>query len=278
MKSAIQGFPFSFSGVKPLAATGGGMVTCRRREHYERALMAGQHPSTISTEVRDPTLRALASTGGYGPNYRIDGRCAERVYEQLERLELVTASRRAALAQLDERLAGVPGLTTPFERPGSRHVYHMYTLLADEAALGVSRDELLAALVAEGVPAIAYTSGQSFVRGLDGSPIDVGPLHGRYLFRKLAETGRCGPYVLPADARTESWTIGALPVSERLTATEINIQQRWLDAPFDAPEHRARIAEAIVKVVEHVDELREARARGALPRRVMALESCDRSV
>jgi perosamine synthetase len=269
---------FSFSGVKPLAATGGGMVTCEAREYYERALLAGQHPSTISTEVRDPERHALASTGGYGHNFRIDGRCAERVYEQLETLELITTSRRVGVAALDDQLRGVVGLVTPHERPGCRHVYHMYTLLVDEAALAVSRDELLAALVAEGVPAIAYTSGQSFVRGLDGAPTDVGPLHGRRLFRTLAETGRCGPYVLAPEARIDSWRVGGLPVSEDLTRREINIQQRWLDAPFDAPEHRARIAEAIVKVIDHVDELRTARQTGTLQRRVVELRSCDRDV
>ena len=55
---------------------------------------------------------------------------------------------------LNAGLAGLPGLTTPAVLAGNTHVYYIYGLQLDTARLGISRDLLLQALRAEGVPGL----------------------------------------------------------------------------------------------------------------------------
>lgn len=252
---------FSFSG-KPLVSTGGGAITTDDRMIYERAMLAGQHPSFISTHAKNPAIHAFAATGGYGMNNRIDGGCAQRAFAELEKLDAINEWRRANAHHLVNRLRGLPGITPPTAAPGAFHVYHMFTFLFDGSAHGLTRDEVMAALLAEGLPAIAYIGGANFLKDLKGRAWAPGPLHRRPLFQMLAREGRCGPYILPDGPRPS--LEAPLPVTERLTATEINLPQKWINPPFG----RARMdeyADAIEKVMTNLDELRDAKARGALP-------------
>lgn len=252
---------FSFSG-KPIVSTGGGMVTTDHQQMYERSMLLGSHPSYLSTHLTDPELHRLAATGGYGMNLRLDAQCAVRAYEQLERLDVINQARRANAQKLNMLLAGVSGLIVPAERSGAHHVYHMWTMILDEEMTGLTRREFLDALVAEGVPAIAYTSGVNFLKHVDGSPWEAGPVHARPMFQMLRKTGRCGPYRFPDGVRPD-YRLGTLPITERLERTEVNIPQRWINPPF-ADERMERYAEAICKVLANADEIRE-RCRSERP-------------
>jgi perosamine synthetase len=254
---------FSFSG-KPIVSTGGGVVVTSDRAMFERSMLGGQHPSFISSEARDPAVHAFASTGGYGQNLRIDAVCMERAYEQLERLDAVNGWRRTNAARLTERLSRIPGIRPPIEGPGAHHVYHFYTALFDAAHHGITRKEFVDALYAEGVPVVTYISSVNFLKHLDGTPWDAGAVHRRHLFQELARTGRCGPYVLPPDARPD-YSEGSLPQTERLVGMEFNLPQKWINPPF-GPDRMDQYADAIEKVLACTDEIRAARQRNDLPR------------
>ncbi len=249
---------FSFSG-KPLSSTGGGMVTTNDRAMFERSMLGGQHPSYIAAEAKDPDVWRLASTGGYGHNLRLDGKCAERAYEQLEKLDAVNAWRRRNALHLKKRIHGVRGIKLPVERPGALHIYHFFTCLFDEAEHAITRDEFVDALTAEGVPTMTYISSINFLKTPEGKPFSAGALHRRYLFQELARTGSCGPYRFPDGVRPD-YSEGSLPVTERLVDTEFNIQQRYLSPPFDEATMDLYAA-AMEKVLANANEIRAVRER-----------------
>lgn len=260
--SIVDVTAFSFSG-KPIVSTGGGMVTTDSREIYERAMLGGQHPSFIAAVAKNENVRRFASTGGYGHNLRMDGKCAERVYEQLEKLDAINGYRRENALYLTERLKNVAGLKVPRERPGAHSVYHMYTCLFDGTEYGITRNEFVDALNAEGVPTLTYISSANFLKDEKGQPVEAGPLHRRALFQELAQTGRSGPFRFPDGVRPD-YSAGSLPVTERVVDVEFNIQQRWISPPFDKAM-MDRYVEAIQKVLDNAAEIRAARGQG-LPR------------
>jgi dTDP-4-amino-4,6-dideoxygalactose transaminase len=228
-------------------------------------MLGGQHPSFISTQARDESVWRFASTGGYGLNSRLDGKCAERAYEQLLLLDVINDHRRANAHALARLLEGVRGITLPRERKNAHHVFHMFTSLFDSSEYGITRNEFVDALNAEGVPTLTYISSANFLKDAAGNPVEAGPLHRRHLFQELARTGRCGPFRFPEGVRPD-YSAGSLPVTERLVDLEFNFQQRCLNPPFDV-KTMGLYAEAITKVLDSAGEIRDARNKGALPRR-----------
>ena len=63
-----------------------------------------------------------------GYNFRMTDIAAAIGRAQLAKLDGFNERRRRNASVLDEGLAGVPGVTTPRERSGHRHVYHQYTV------------------------------------------------------------------------------------------------------------------------------------------------------
>lgn len=72
---------------------------------------------------------------------------------QLSRLEEQTRVREKNAAMLDDLLADIPGLAPqPGDERISRRGYHLYCIRLDPDAFGCSREKLVAAAVAEGLP------------------------------------------------------------------------------------------------------------------------------
>jgi dTDP-4-amino-4,6-dideoxygalactose transaminase len=89
-----------------------------------------------------------------GSNLRLTEFQAAVLLAQLGRLEPQTARRQASAQLLDRALQGLPAIRLLAQEPRiTRRSYHMYVFRVDEAVLGRSRDEFLAALNAEGLPA-----------------------------------------------------------------------------------------------------------------------------
>jgi dTDP-4-amino-4,6-dideoxygalactose transaminase len=125
---------FSFYPTKNLGAYGeGGAVTTNNAEYAKKIRM----------------LRDWGQDSKYhhvlrGYNYRMEGLQGAILRVKLRHLESWTEARRALAAQYDRLLADC-GLELPVEMPWSRHVYHVYTLRAE------NRDSLQAALRSEGI-------------------------------------------------------------------------------------------------------------------------------
>jgi len=79
-----------------------------------------------------------------GFNYRMEGFQGAILRVKLRHLERWTEARRAVVNLYNQHLAD-SGVETPTEMPWARHVYHVYTLRADD------RDGLQASLQADGI-------------------------------------------------------------------------------------------------------------------------------
>jgi len=122
----------SFFPSKNLGAFGdGGMVVTDCDVVAQRVRELGNHGSS----VRYRHVRV-------GFNSRLDELQAVVLRARLRRLDADNAARRAWARRYNERLANLPGVTVPGERPGCEHVYAQYTIRVH------GRDRLTAALQA----------------------------------------------------------------------------------------------------------------------------------
>ncbi len=88
-----------------------------------------------------------------GWNYRLTEFQGAILIEQLRRLRDQTARRLENGLYLNERLAGIPGIRTlRIPEFATRHSFHIYVFRIVAEEFGVSRDDFLAALAAEGIP------------------------------------------------------------------------------------------------------------------------------
>jgi dTDP-4-amino-4,6-dideoxygalactose transaminase len=173
-----------------------------------------------------------------GSNLRMTEMQAAILVAQLARLPDHVARRQQNAALLDKALAGVPAIKLLAPAPRmTRRSYHMYIFRVSEAELGISRERLIEALVAEGVPASAGWYRPLYCNGVF-TKAHVGPPHG--IRAPLAGMG--------ADYRDVS-----CPVCEQVCRDAVWIPHNVLLA--DEPKI-ARLAEAIRKVVVGAASLR----------------------
>ena len=90
-----------------------------------------------------------------GHNFRLgEIECAMGV-EQLKKLDDLVGSRQKAAIKITEGLQGLEGLRLPVIEENCTHVYYVYPMILDCERLGVSRNRIVEALVAEGVEGLA---------------------------------------------------------------------------------------------------------------------------
>jgi dTDP-4-amino-4,6-dideoxygalactose transaminase len=111
---------FSFYPTKNMTTAEGGMVTTDDESVAKQVDMLRHHGATE---------RYHHDILGY--NFRMTDIAAAIGREQLKKLESWNEVRRRNASLLDEGLAGLPGVRTPRERRGYRHVYHQYTIVVD---------------------------------------------------------------------------------------------------------------------------------------------------
>ena len=246
---------FSWSGKPIYSSGGGGAYLTSDRALYERALLAGQHPTVIAGLATDPDVLRHASMGGTGDNLRAVG--VADALNQLLDADVRTNARVANCDCLTDRLRAVPGITPPHVRPGYKHAYHYYTCLWDPEMHGVSRDRFCEALNAEGVYAVAYIKDANYRFAPESKPIQAGgPIHLRTMFQ---ERGRREPgtwsFRYPYIDELPVYSKGDLPVSEGMAEREFCLGQPDLSPPCDERDMQL-IVDAIAKVVGNIDELR----------------------
>jgi dTDP-4-amino-4,6-dideoxygalactose transaminase len=136
-----------------------------------------------------------------GHNFRLgEIECAIGI-EQLKKLDAAVRGRQRAAARLADGLAGLRGLQLPYVAPGCTHVYYVFPLVLDTAALGLPRARLLQALEAEGV--------EGLMAGYQN--VHLLPMYQR----KIAYGSHGFPW--SADfARDVDYSKGICPVAERL--------------------------------------------------------------
>jgi|TARA_Y100000294_G_C8567465_1_gene341462 dTDP-4-amino-4,6-dideoxygalactose transaminase len=86
-----------------------------------------------------------------GHNFRMGEIEAAMGIEQLRKLKSIVKNRQAIAFKIGSELKKLPGLEIPKVRKDCTHVYYMYQMKIDQKKIGVSRDFIHKALVAEGI-------------------------------------------------------------------------------------------------------------------------------
>ena len=212
---------FSFQSSKNVTAGEGGIITTNDEAFAEscRSIQnCGRLPAGVWYEHH-----VIAG------NYRLGEFQGAVLNGQLDRLEEQARTRDANGQYLASRAAAVPGLY-PQARPAdcTRHSYHLFMLRLDAVAFGASRDAVVEALAAEGIPC---SSGYGF--SLPRQP----------LFRNKA----FGPFLSGASARLD-YEQSPCPASDRLCEQSIWLEHAMLlGSRTDIDD----IARAFEKVHEH---------------------------
>ncbi|MBN1809426.1 MAG: DegT/DnrJ/EryC1/StrS family aminotransferase [Planctomycetes bacterium] len=138
---------FSLNDFKHISAGDGGLVLTDDDELAARSALFADKWYDRSAGRSGWSLAMLA------PNYRMNELTGAVGLAQLARLPGIVARRREIGAAYDSAVSGVEGLFPVVPPAGGVSSYWFYMLRVDEALLGASRDSVVEALVAEGVPA-----------------------------------------------------------------------------------------------------------------------------
>lgn len=133
---------FSFYGNKIITTGEGGMITTNDEKLARLAWNLRDHAFSHERHFWHKYV---------GFNYRMTNLQAAVGLAQVEQLDTFVSARRRNAALYSERLAGIPGITTPPEASWARNVYWMYGILVDAAAYGMNRDQLRQVLAENGV-------------------------------------------------------------------------------------------------------------------------------
>ncbi|MEQ1572683.1 MAG: DegT/DnrJ/EryC1/StrS family aminotransferase [Vicinamibacterales bacterium] len=127
---------FSFHPRKLLSTGDGGMLTTSRSDLDARFRLLRQHGMSVPDTVRHTSTQVVFEDYPVvGFNYRMTDIQAAIGREQLKRLSLMVARRRALAARYAEHLGGVAGVTIPHEPTWARSNWQSYAVTLD-AGLG----------------------------------------------------------------------------------------------------------------------------------------------
>jgi dTDP-4-amino-4,6-dideoxygalactose transaminase len=173
-------------------------------------------------------------------NYRLGEFQGALLDAQLDRLEAQTKTRDRNGCYLASRLAAIPGLI-PQVRPAycERHAYHLFMLRLDAVAFGASRDAVVEALRAEGIPC----------SGGYGLSLPRQPM-----FRERA----FGPYLATTVDRLD-YDAARCPISDRICREAIWLEQSML---LGSRADMNDVVRAFGKIHAHAADLRTRAARG----------------
>ena len=144
---------FSFHPRKAVTTGEGGMVTTRDAALAQRATVLRNHGASVSEEERHsgPRPYLLPEFDLIGFNYRMTDVQGAIGRAQLAKLDRFIEERRSWAALYDRELASTPWLRTPRVPEGLGHVWQSYVLSVDEAAAGLSRNQVMEALKERGI-------------------------------------------------------------------------------------------------------------------------------
>ena len=187
---------FSLNYHKHIHTGEGGILVTNDARLAERASLIRNHAEAV---VGGKGETDLVNMVGY--NFRLGEIEAAIGIEQLKKLKKLVATRQRAAARLTQGLKNLPGLRTPALAPDCTHVYYVYPMVLDIAALGVPRKRIYEALAAEGVS------------GLGAGYVNV---HRMPMYQKKIAYGSKGYPLTGAARRDVDYRTGICPVAEEL--------------------------------------------------------------
>lgn len=141
---------FSLNYHKHIHTGEGGILVTDDDSIAERLQLIRNHAEAV---VAGKGVANLANMIGY--NFRLgEIECAIGI-EQLKKLAGLVAKRQCAAERLTAGLSDLEGLRAPVIQADCTHAYYVYPIVLDVGHLGVSRESIYKALVAEGVEGLA---------------------------------------------------------------------------------------------------------------------------
>lgn len=188
---------FSLNYHKHIHTGEGGVIVTNDDDLAERCRLIRNHAEAV---VAGKGVENINNLIGY--NFRLgEIECAIGI-EQLKKLDSLIKIKQQNAEQLTTGLKGLSGLKTPVVRDGCTHVYYMYPLILDFEKLGVTRNEVVNALKAEGV---------------DNVSAGYCNIHLLPVFQKKIAYGSNGfPWTSDICKREVDYSKGICPVAEKL--------------------------------------------------------------
>lgn len=143
---------FSFYATKNVTTGEGGMVLTRSAEVADRTKVLALHGMTKDAWRRfsdEGYQHYFVTEAGFKFNM-MDLQAAIGIH-QLRRVEQNWLRRRSVCARYQEAFADTPLVLPAPEDEGTRHAYHLYTVLVDEEQCGLSRDGFVDAMTERGI-------------------------------------------------------------------------------------------------------------------------------
>jgi dTDP-4-amino-4,6-dideoxygalactose transaminase len=143
---------FSFYVTKNVITGEGGAVVAQKKEDIDRIKVLSLHGMSKDAWKR-------FSSEGYkhyevvepGFKYNMMDLQAAIGIHSLSRVEQNWSRRQEIWNRYQEAFAEMPVTCPSDPEPNTRHAYHLYTILVDEAKTGISRDKFLNAITAQGI-------------------------------------------------------------------------------------------------------------------------------
>jgi UDP-4-amino-4,6-dideoxy-N-acetyl-beta-L-altrosamine transaminase len=143
---------FSFHPVKTMTTGEGGAITTNDPALHERLLMLRSHGITREpARLSDQPGRWWYEQQMLGFNYRMTEIQAALGSSQLKKLARFIDRRLAIIARYQAGFADLAWMQRPLAAGADRISFHLYVAQMDFARIGRTRDEVMAALAAQGV-------------------------------------------------------------------------------------------------------------------------------
>ena len=127
----------------------GGILVTNDHDLAQRLRMLRNHAEAV---IDSNSPNELCNMLGF--NFRMGEIEASIASCQLDKLNTRVLSRQIVAANLNEGLSSLKGLKTPRVSDESTHVYYVYGLTLDLDLINTTREKIISALEAEGVPGI----------------------------------------------------------------------------------------------------------------------------
>src|SRR5262249_2368754 len=141
---------FSFYATKNLTCGEGGALATIRSDLLEKLRLLRLHGMTKTAADRAKEGYQHWDMVSMGWKYNMDNIQAALLLPQRERIDETWRKRRELALHYNEALAGIPGLSWPSVKPGTKHAHHLFTVWVD----GGRRDEAIQGLQARGIGAM----------------------------------------------------------------------------------------------------------------------------
>ena len=244
---------FSLNYHKHIHTGEGGVVTTNDAKLAERLQLIRNHGEAVIEAKSTATNTPLDLVNMIGFNMRMGEIEAAIGRRQLAKGPALIEQRRANVAYLESKLAGVPGVTMPHVDPAVKHVYYVHALSYDAQVTGVSRATWVTALKAE-LPATQLREGEGVLIGQGY----VRPLYRQPMYQRQVAYGDGGtgcPFACPHYAGKLDYDPKSYPQVEQAHYNRV-VTHELMRPPMTHDDLDA-VAAAFHKVSENLSALRD---------------------